>query len=121
MSAFNSEYSSIKDACRYAVALAVEKLAESNSDLIVEILADLRTHKTYMANFLLLRAYTAGAKHFADDAVSELCNKTWRFRCGYSDSPLLDSDSIDKGCRPTLFRREPCKTRKCYFGLHAIL
>ena len=38
-------------------------------------------------SFGLLRAYTAGAKHFADEAVSELCDKTWRFECGYSGSP----------------------------------
>ena len=48
---------------------------------------ELQSRETYTANFLLLRAYTAGAKYFADDAVSELCNKTWRFECGYSDSP----------------------------------
>ena len=33
------------------------------------------------------KSYTAGAEHFADIAVSELCDKTWRFDCGYSDSP----------------------------------
>ena len=77
---------SIAEAYREAVALALGKLAESKSDRVVEILADLRNRETYLANFLLLRAYTAGAKYLADDAVSELCNKTWRFECGYSDS-----------------------------------
>ena len=72
---------------RESVALAVEKLAENKSDHIAKILAELWSRETYLANFLLLRAYTAGAKHFADDVVSELCNKTWRFECGYSDSP----------------------------------
>ena len=62
----------------------MEKLAENKSDRISEILAELRSRETYMANFLLLRTYTAGAKYFADDAVSELCDKTWRFQCGYS-------------------------------------
>lgn len=100
MSAFNSEYFSIEDACRYAVALAVEKLAESNSGLIAEILADLRNHTTYMSNFLLLRVYTAGAKHFADDAVSELCDKSWRFRCGYSDSPYSVAIQLIKAIAP---------------------
>lgn len=77
---------SIAEAYRESIALALEKLTESKSDRIVEILAELRSRETYLANFLLLRTYTAGAKHFADDAVSELCNKTWRFECGYSDS-----------------------------------
>ncbi len=77
---------SIAEAYRDSVALALGKLAESKSDRIVEILADLQSRETYLANFLLLRAYTSGAKYFADDAISELCDKNWRFECGYSGS-----------------------------------
>ena len=84
---YDSEYDSIDGVYREAVAVAMEKLAESKPDCIAKILADLRSRETGLANFLLFRTYTAGAKHFADDAVSELCNKTWRFECGYSDSP----------------------------------
>ena len=83
----DSEYEPIDEACRKALALALEKLAESKSHSIDAMIEKLRCRETYMANFLLLRTYTAGAKHFADAAVSELCNKTWRFRCGYSDNP----------------------------------
>ena len=83
----NSEHDSIDQACRQALAGAVEKLAKTKSDGIAEILTKLRSRDTYMANYLLLRAYKAGATHFANDAVSELCDKTWRFCCGYSDSP----------------------------------
>ena len=83
----NSEHVPIDQAYRNAIAVALEKLAESNAESITEILAELQSRDTYMANYLLLRAYTAGAKHFADNAVSELCDKTWRFHCGYSDSP----------------------------------
>ncbi len=83
----NSEHASIDQTCRQALAEAVEKLAETKADGIIKILAELRSRDTYMANYLLLRAYTAGAKHFADSAVSELCDKPWRFHCGYSDSP----------------------------------
>ena len=77
---------SIAEAYRESVALALGKLAESKADHIVEIIAELRSRETYMANFLLLRAYTAGAKYFADDVISELCDKNWRFECGYSGS-----------------------------------
>ena len=84
---FNREYASIDEACSEAVTLAIEKLAKKKSDRIAEILEKLRIRDTYMTNFLLLRTYTASAKYFADDAVSELCDKTWRFQCGYSDSP----------------------------------
>ena len=83
----DSEHASIDQTCRQALAGAVEKLAGAKADGIIEILAELRSRDTYMANYLLLRAYTAGAKYFADSAVSDLCDKTWRFHCGYSDSP----------------------------------
>ena len=53
-----------------------------------------------MANYLLLRAYTAGAKHFADDAVSELCGKMWRFNCGYSDSPYWTAIQLIEAIAP---------------------
>ena len=83
----DNEYEPIREACRNTLASAMEKLVENKSDRLTEIFAELRSRETYMANFLLLRIYTAGATYFADDAVSELCNKTWRFECGYSDSP----------------------------------
>lgn len=84
---FSREHPSIDESCREALAIALEKLANMKLDGIGEILAELQSRDTYMANYLLLRAYTAGAKHFADNAVSELCDKPWRFHCGYSDSP----------------------------------
>ena len=82
----NSKHAPIDQVCRQAITIAVEKLAESKVDSFAEILAELRSRDTFMANYLLLRAYTAGARHFADDAVSELCDKTWRFECGYINS-----------------------------------
>ena len=85
---------------RESVALAVEKLAKNKLGRIAEILAELRSRETYLANFILLRAYTAGAKYFADDAVSELCNKTWRFECGYSDSPYWVAIQLIKAITP---------------------
>ena len=84
---FGREHPSIDESCREALAVALEKLAEMELDGIGDILTELQSRDTYMANYLLLRTYTAGAKHFADNAVSELCDKTWRFHCGYSNSP----------------------------------
>ena len=105
-SLIKSDHVSIDRGCRNALAEAVGKLAETEPDGITWIFAELRARDTYLSNYLLLQAYAAGAKHFADDAVSELCNKPWRFQCGYSDNPLLDSDSIDKSRCATLFRCE---------------
>ena len=71
---------------REALASALERLAERGPDNIRDVIEQLRTHDTYMANFFLLRTYTAGAKYFADEAAVELCDKPWRFNCGYSDT-----------------------------------
>ena len=97
---FDSEYPSMDQACGNAIATAVEKLAETKADSIDGVLATLRGHDTYMANSILLRAYTAGAKHFSDNAVSELCDNTWRFNCGYSDSPYWIATQLIKAVAP---------------------
>ena len=97
---FNSKYPSMDQACGNAIAVAVEKFAEIKADGIDSILAELRRHDTYLANFILLRAYTAGAKHFADNAVSELCDKNWRFQCGYSDRPYWIATQLIKAIAP---------------------
>ena len=109
---FGREYESIEEVCRKAIALAVEKLAEKKSDRIDEILTKLRIRETYMANFLLLRAYTAGAKHFADDAVSELCDKMWRFRCGYCDNSYWIAIQLIKAIAPLCSNENRAKLEK---------
>ena len=109
---FGREYEPIEEVCRKAIALAVEKLAEKKSDRIAEILIKLRIRETYMANFLLLRAYTAGATHFADDAVSELSDKTWRFRCGYSDSPYWIAIQLIEAVAPLCSNENRTKLEK---------
>ena len=96
----NGDSVSIRGTCRDAAAIVVEKLAETRSDSIGKILAELRSRDTYLANFLLLRAYTVGAKHFANDAVSDLCDKTWRFKCGYSDNPYWIAMQLIEAATP---------------------
>ena len=98
-SIMNTEFL-FKEVCRNALALAMEKLAENKPDRLTEIFMELRSRETYTANFLLIRVYKAGAKHFADDAVGELCNKTWRFECGYSDSPYWETIQLIKAVTP---------------------
>ena len=94
------EYSPVDQACREAITTAAEKLAEAKADSIEGILAALRSRDTYMANFLLLHAYTAGAEYLADNAVSELCDSPWRFNCGYSDSPYWTATQLIKAVAP---------------------
>lgn len=93
-------HNSIKEDLRELIVVALQKLAKINSDCVGNILCELREHDTYIANFFLLQVYTAGAEHFADIAVSELCDKTWRFDCGYSDSPYWISVQLIKEIAP---------------------
>lgn len=86
MIAQTKDHAPLDEACRDAVATALERLAETNAEQIVPILGELKKRDTVIANYLLLRTYTAGAEHFADDAIPELCEKTWRFECEYLDS-----------------------------------
>ena len=96
----DSAHVSVSQACREAIAVALEKLAERKAESITETFAELRSRETYMANYFLLRAYTAGAKHFADDAVSALCDETWRFECGYVDSTHWTAIQLIKAIVP---------------------
>lgn len=82
----HSQYESVDDACRNALSAALEKLVKTTPGNLRNVVAELRRRDTYIANFLLLRLYTAGAEHFADEAVSALCREPWRFDCGFSDS-----------------------------------
>lgn len=84
---FDSQYESADGACRNALATALEALAKAKPEKLADVVAGLRRRDTYIANFLLLCLYTAGAAHFADEAVVLLCEQPWRFHCGFSDSP----------------------------------
>ena len=96
----NNDHVSIDNGCSRALAVALERLVEEKSDSINGILLELQSRDTYMANFLLLRVYTAGASHFANDAVAEICDKTWRFQCGYSNSPHWIAIQLIKAIAP---------------------
>ena len=109
---FSSQYVSTDERFREALVVAAGKLAEIKSDSIGEILAELRCRDTYVANFFLLQAYTTGAKHFADDAVSELCDKPWRFKCGYSDSPYWVAIQLIKEIAPRCSDNNRAKLEK---------
>ena len=93
-------HNSRKEDLRELIAVALHKLAEFNPDCVEDIHNELREHDTYIANFFLLQVYTVGAEHFADIAVSELCDKIWRFDCGYSDSPYWIAVQLIKEIAP---------------------
>ena len=66
---------------------------ESTSDLC-DVICELRSRDTYVANRLLLALYTGGAAHYADEAVALLCDEPWRFQCGFSDMHWCAMEAI---------------------------
>ncbi len=78
---------SVKDVCLSSLSGALAALAREDSTGLREVIADLRQRDTHVANHLLLALYTGGAAHYADEAISLLCDEPWRFRCGFLDSP----------------------------------
>ena len=79
------EHVTIPDACLKGLCNALENLAKNEPDWVWSILDELRQQETHLANYLLLKAYTAGAEHFADEAMLDVCDNTWRFECENAD------------------------------------
>ena len=84
---FNTEHPSVEDACLSGLADALAKLASEAADFLDEVILDLRTRETHVANHLLLALYGGAARSRADEAALLLSDEPWRFLCGYYDSP----------------------------------
>ncbi|MCI0621772.1 MAG: ATP-binding protein [Acidobacteria bacterium] len=101
---FEREHESIDGACLSSLVTALERMANDQPDTLGDTIASLHKRDTYIANFLLLSLYAAGAPRFANEAASLLCAETWRFYCGYSDSPYWVAmqliQSIAAHCSP---------------------
>ena len=81
------EHSGGEEACLFELSAALNELAGHHSDTILDIVLELRRRDTYVANFLLQSVYRGAGMRFSAEAVSMLCDQSWRFQCGYSDSP----------------------------------
>jgi hypothetical protein len=81
-----NQHETIDAACMNALVSALETIAKAESTKLLAVVAELQKRDTYIANYFLLKTYTAGAIHFANDAAALLCDQPWRFYCGYSDS-----------------------------------
>ena len=86
-------------ACLSALAKALATLARDGNNL-ASVIAELRSRDTHVSNHLLLSLYHGGAEHYADAAVSLLCDEPWRFQCGYSDSPNWCSMKLIRAVAP---------------------
>ena len=82
-----TEYPEADHACLDALAAALAAVARAGETALTDLVADLRRRETHVANRLLLALYAGSGARHADEAVTLLCDETWRFRCGFSDSP----------------------------------
>ena len=83
-----TEHTRSAEPCLLALARALSTVARESSTDLCEVLSDLCSRDTHVANYLLLALYTGGAAHYADEAVALLCDEPWRFQCGSPDSPF---------------------------------
>lgn len=83
---FHRQHESTHSACLNSLVVALRRLANEHPGELSYVIAELRKRDTFIANYLLLNLYTAGAIRFADDAATLICNEPWRFDCGFSDS-----------------------------------
>ena len=88
LSLTKAEHTRSTEACLLALAGALSTVACESSTDLCEVISELRSRDTHVANYLLLALYTGGAAHYADEAVALLCDEPWRFQCGSLDSPL---------------------------------
>ena len=76
-----------EEACLTALVRALSELATDAVADLRDVISDLRRRDTRIANHLLLALYRGGTARYADEAVSLLCDKPWRFECGFPDNP----------------------------------
>lgn len=76
-----------EEACLLGLAGALAALAHKDDNDLCDVIVDLRSRDTHVSNQLLLALYRGGDARYADEAVALLCAESWRFECGFSDSP----------------------------------
>lgn len=81
-----TEYPEADHACLDGLAAALAAVARAGDKALTDIVGDLRRRETHVANRLLLALYAGSGAGHADEAVTLLCDESWRFRCGFSDN-----------------------------------
>lgn len=67
-----------------ALENALSKLFERNSDILSAIIKQLRNSNFELAQYLLVRTYTASKGRFANEAIDYLCEQPSRLKVSYS-------------------------------------
>ncbi len=95
-----SEHTDIEDAYLIGCEKAMEVLGEEEPEALRPFIEQVLPHRLYIANFLLISAYTAAPKLFADEALTQLANDSNRLICGYSDSAYWTTRKLIETCSP---------------------
>ncbi len=96
--------------CAYlnACEVAFDGVAENNPKGLISTIRILRESRTYVANSLLLNAYSAAGKTFSEEAISLLVSEPTRLLAGFSDSSYWISrcviEKLSPHCAEELFR-----------------
>ena len=100
ISILKTEHPKGEDACLFALSEALKQLGNNDTDALRGVIYELRRRDTYVANYLLQSIYTGTPRHFADEAISLLCEEPWRFRCGYDDSQYWSTMELIRAMIP---------------------
>ena len=74
----------VDDAILMGLENALCQLAFKNSEQFEKYKNDLMSANFEPANFLLIRAFTSGGKHYADEAIEYVCEKTYRLQSDWT-------------------------------------
>ncbi len=86
---------SVADHLLHAAEEALRSLAKRAPDEFCRSAEALRTSEYDTVQFLLIRAYAANGKRFADEAIDHICGSSSRLRCGYLDTGSSGRASSD--------------------------
>lgn len=95
---FRSQYIGLEQAYLDACETAFEAVANGNAEDLRVFTVLLRQSRLYIANHLLLSAYSSAPQLFADEPMALLADEPVRFQCGFSDSPFWVSRTLIEKC-----------------------
>ena len=84
---FPSQYEDLDHACLTSLISALQAAAKSAPDKLKDAISELLKRDSYVSNALLLNIYASAPQVFAEEAARTLVAESWRFHCGFSDSP----------------------------------
>ena len=97
---FQGEYIGLGEAYPRTCEVAFELIGGRDPEALRPIIEQLKACRLYTANHLLMHAYLAAPKMFADEALLLLADQPCRLHCGYADSSVWLSRCVIKECSP---------------------